>query len=91
MHVRDKASKLKAYEKIRSKAMERLDSERLRHLDRIKPHLSRTFHDIHEGMDWLKQPNPALGGAVPYDLLSTDEGFQQVDDILTRIEYGVYS
>lgn len=71
--------------------MKRLDLERSRRLDLIKPHLWRVFHDKGEGMDWLKEPNPALGGAVPYDLLSTEEGLQQVDDILTRIEYGVYS
>lgn len=71
--------------------MKKVKLEHSHRLKLIEPHLFRVFHDIGEGMDWLKEPNPALGGAVPYDLLSTDEGFQQVNDILTRIEYGVYS
>lgn len=71
--------------------MESSRKEHLQHLDLIKPHLLKVFHDFNIGMNWLKEPNPALGGAKPYDLLSTDEGTQQVDDILTRIEYGVYS
>lgn len=33
----------------------------------------------------------ALGGEVPLNLLDTEAGVEQVDDILTRIEYGVYS
>ena len=40
---------------------------------------------------WLQKPNRALGGAIPIDLLSSDLGADQVETILGRIEYGVYS
>lgn len=71
--------------------MHSLDREHSRRAELLKTHILRVFQDLDTGWNWLKEPNPALGWARPYDLLSTDEGFQQVDDILTRIEYGVYS
>lgn len=40
---------------------------------------------------WLKSPIRALGGVTPLSLLDTDAGAEQVDIILGRIEYGVYS
>lgn len=40
---------------------------------------------------WLNRPNRALGGRRPLDLLDTDLGIQQVEQVLGRIEYGVYS
>ena len=60
--------------------MSNIEEERSRRLELIKPHVLQVFHDFSKGWDWLKQPNPALGWAKPYDLLTTDEG-----------EYGVYS
>ena len=40
---------------------------------------------------WLQKPNRALGGVAPLDLLSSDLGAEQVETILVRIDYGVYS
>jgi putative toxin-antitoxin system antitoxin component (TIGR02293 family) len=40
---------------------------------------------------WLQRPNRALGGLVPLSLLDTDVGAQEVEDVLGRIEYGVYT
>lgn len=36
---------------------------------------------------------PAMGleGRAPIDLLTTQVGFELVDDFLTRMQYGVYS
>ncbi|NEN93043.1 MAG: DUF2384 domain-containing protein, partial [Okeania sp. SIO3H1] len=31
------------------------------------------------------------GGKTPLELLDTDAGTQQVDELLNKIEYGVYS
>jgi len=44
-----------------------------------------------KAVTWLLRENRALGGEVPITLLDTDIGFQQVLDVLTRIEYGVFS
>lgn len=42
-------------------------------------------------MRWLAMPNKALGGKKPLDLLDTELGAKQVEQILGRIESGVYS
>lgn len=40
---------------------------------------------------WIKSPNLALGGEIPFNLLDTRIGFTMVLDILGRIEHGVFS
>jgi hypothetical protein len=40
---------------------------------------------------WLTTPNRALGGEVPITLLDTSAGAHEVEALLDRIEYGVYS
>ena len=40
---------------------------------------------------WIKSPNLALGGEIPFNLLDTRIGFTMVSDILGRIEHGVFS
>jgi putative toxin-antitoxin system antitoxin component (TIGR02293 family) len=38
---------------------------------------------------WLARPNPALGGRPPLALLDTSLGWEQVKQVLGRIEHGV--
>ena len=40
---------------------------------------------------WLTSPQFGLGGAVPLDYAETEVGVREVEDLLGRIEYGVYS
>ncbi len=40
---------------------------------------------------WLNSPQLGLGGAVPLDFAQTEVGAREVEDLLGRIEYGVYS
>jgi uncharacterized protein (DUF2384 family) len=40
---------------------------------------------------WLKTPNRTLRGGRPLDQLDTDPGVREVEDILGRISYGIYS
>jgi putative toxin-antitoxin system antitoxin component (TIGR02293 family) len=40
---------------------------------------------------WLNEPNRALNLQRPLDLLDTDEGAKQVEEVLIRIEHGVFS
>lgn len=46
-------------------------------------------HD--KALRWLHRENRALGGTVPLSLLDTDIGTQAVEDVLGRIEHGVFS
>jgi len=51
--------------------------------------------DVFESLDaarrWMKAPQFALGHAVPLQFASTETGAREVEDLLGRIEYGVYS
>ena len=38
---------------------------------------------------WLVRPNPALGGRAPLALLDTSLGWEQVKQVLGRIEHGI--
>jgi putative toxin-antitoxin system antitoxin component (TIGR02293 family) len=51
---------------------------------------ARVLGNAEVAQQWLNQPAVALGGAVPVDLLSNPEGLEAVQDLLMRIEYGVY-
>jgi putative toxin-antitoxin system antitoxin component (TIGR02293 family) len=44
-----------------------------------------------EGQRWLQEPNVALGDRVPLGMLGTDAGVRQVEQIIGRIEHGVFS
>jgi putative toxin-antitoxin system antitoxin component (TIGR02293 family) len=66
-------------------------AKRLYRLSTVHEHATDVFEDSDIAWDWLKTPNRALGGEIPLQRLETDEGSQQVETILGRIEYGVYS
>ena len=40
---------------------------------------------------WLSFPQYGLGGVVPLDYARTEVGAREVETLLGRIEYGVYS
>ena len=42
------------------------------------------------GRDWLKRPARALGGQTPLDFAETEMGAREVEDLIGRLEYGVY-
>lgn len=44
-----------------------------------------------EAERWLETPALALDGRRPLDLLTTPAGVELVGDLLTRLEYGVYT
>jgi putative toxin-antitoxin system antitoxin component (TIGR02293 family) len=51
----------------------------------------QVFEDEADAADWLRTPNLALGGDSPLALADTELGAREVDDLLGRLEHGVYS
>ena len=47
------------------------------------------FANREKALAWLGTPNPSLQGRAPIEAANTEEGFEQADEILTRIEHGV--
>lgn len=41
--------------------------------------------------DWLRRPATALGGATPLDYAETEPGAREVENLIGRLEYGVYN
>jgi putative toxin-antitoxin system antitoxin component (TIGR02293 family) len=47
------------------------------------------FANQEKALAWLQTPNPSLNGRTPLEATATEEGFQEADEVLTRIEFGV--
>ena len=78
----------------RRKAAGRLspdESDKVMRLSRLLDHAAKVFGDVEKARAWLKFPQVGLGGAVPLDYAQTEVGAREVDDLLGRIDYGVYS
>ena len=67
------------------------ESDRLFRLARIAARAVEVLGSKQNAAGWLRQPIRALNGAAPIALLDTAAGTEQVDEILGRIEYGLYS
>ncbi|GGI23856.1 type II RES/Xre toxin-antitoxin system antitoxin [Pedobacter mendelii] len=58
---------------------------------RVLEHTYQVFDDKEKVQRWLSKPNNALHGETPLSLFSTPTGIGMIEDVLTRIEEGVYS
>lgn len=67
------------------------ESERVMRLARVIERAADVIGGGDRANEWLRKPNKALGGESPLSLLDTDVGAQEVEDVLGRIEYGVYT
>lgn len=66
-------------------------SDRLYRLARIYSLALDVLEGKKAASEWLRQPQVGLGNRVPLDLLTTEAGAREVEDLLGRIEYGVIS
>lgn len=67
------------------------ESDRLYRFSRVLTHAETVLGTRGKATQWLHRPNRALNGAIPLALLDTDIGATQVDDVLGRLEHGVFS
>ena len=78
----------------RRKAAGRLspdESDRVMRYSRLVRQAADFFGDIEKARAWLKHPQYGLGGAVPLDYATTETGAREVENLLGRMKYGVYS
>ncbi|GAB3737516.1 type II RES/Xre toxin-antitoxin system antitoxin [Spirosoma lituiforme] len=66
-------------------------SEKLLLLGRLAGYGTTVFQDQGKFNRWLRRPLRLLGDRSPLDLLDSPTGVQLIEDILGRIEYGVFS
>jgi putative toxin-antitoxin system antitoxin component (TIGR02293 family) len=78
----------------RRKARGRLDPAESDRIVRFARLMGKAL-DVMESEDgarqWLNSPQFGLGGAVPLEFAETEVGAREVEQLLGRIEYGVYS
>jgi len=78
----------------RKKSTDKLDkyiSSHVIEIAKVAKHAFDVFEDEDMVKKWLNTPNRALNNIKPVDLFYISTGLGMVDDILGRIEYGVYS
>jgi putative toxin-antitoxin system antitoxin component (TIGR02293 family) len=66
-------------------------SEKLISLAEVYTHGFDVFGSEHTFIEWLNAPNRALGMVTPFSMLHSQYGRQEVQNVLGRIEWGVYS
>jgi putative toxin-antitoxin system antitoxin component (TIGR02293 family) len=68
------------------------ESERLFRLSVLFERAVNLFEgDKAAAMQWLRTPQPALGGERPLDFARTEIGAGEVQDLIGRLEHGVYT
>jgi putative toxin-antitoxin system antitoxin component (TIGR02293 family) len=67
------------------------ESDKVMRLSRLLEHATNVFGNIERARAWLKFPQRGLGGAIPLDYAETEVGAREVDNLLGRIEYSVYT
>jgi putative toxin-antitoxin system antitoxin component (TIGR02293 family) len=78
----------------RKKSTDKLDKRTSSHIIEIAKlleHAIAVFEDEEKVKKWINTPNRALNNIKPIDLFYLPTGLSMVDDILGRIEHGVYS
>ncbi|MBA4147246.1 MAG: DUF2384 domain-containing protein [Verrucomicrobia bacterium] len=78
----------------RRKAEGKLDpaeSDRVVRFARLMGRALEVLESEESARQWLTSPQFGLGGAVPLEYAETEVGAREVEDLLGRIEYGVYS
>lgn len=67
------------------------ESDRLSRIARLTARAADTFGNQNAAVAWLREPNGGLGGTIPLELLRSGEGAILVEQILIRIDHGVYT
>lgn len=78
----------------KASTLERLspvESDRIYRFARIAALAEDVFEDRKEALEWLNSRQYGLGGRIPFDMLQTDAGAREVEELLIRIDYGVIS
>lgn len=67
------------------------ESDKLMRFSRLLDHATDIFGDVDKARAWMKHPQRGLGGVSPLDYAETEMGAREVENLLGRIDYGVYS
>jgi putative toxin-antitoxin system antitoxin component (TIGR02293 family) len=74
-----------------SKVLDTDASSKAIQLAALRKHGLEVFEDEAAFNEWLKSPLPALESKRPIDFLDTSYGFELINQLLGRIEHGVFA
>ena len=67
------------------------ESERVLRIGALFDRAVVVFGDEDQARQWLKSSQRALGGRTPLEYADTEPGAREVEDLLGRLEYGVFA
>lgn len=67
------------------------ESERLLRIELLFNQAMEVLGGIEQARQWVMTPNLALSGKTPLQYADTEPGAREVENVLGRIEYGVFS
>jgi putative toxin-antitoxin system antitoxin component (TIGR02293 family) len=71
--------------------LDQAESDRVVRFAKLMGKAVEVMESEENARQWLNLPQVGLGGAVPLEYAETEVGAREVEDLLGRIEYGVYS
>lgn len=66
-------------------------ADRWSRFERVLRQAEELFEDQTETKRWLSTPKTVLSGRTPIEALATDVGSRQVEQMLARAKYGIFS
>jgi putative toxin-antitoxin system antitoxin component (TIGR02293 family) len=73
------------------RALSPVESDRLYRLAYVSHLAAAALGGVGAARAWLGRTNRSLGGATPMSLLDTDAGCRQVEEVLVRLNQGIYA
>ncbi len=71
--------------------LDRGESEKLARYQRLLARAEEVFGDAKKGRQWLRTPRIGLADVAPLEFAASEIGAREVENLLGRIEFGVYS
>ena len=75
----------------RTGGLRAVHSDRAFRLARVLTLAQSVLEDDQNAREWFREPNRALRGERPIELLDTEAGTEQVVRVLNHLEHGIYS
>ncbi|HWR88778.1 MAG TPA: antitoxin Xre/MbcA/ParS toxin-binding domain-containing protein [Dissulfurispiraceae bacterium] len=75
----------------RREKLPRSESDRFYRLIKLLAFAAEVFNNPETARNWMHRAQPSLGNVTPMELLKTEAGAEEVENLLGRIKYGVIS
>lgn len=84
-------SKATLHRRMAAGRLDPAESDRVVRFARLMGKAVEVMESVENARAWLTSAQRGLGGAVPLEYAETEVGAREVEDLLGRIEYSVYS